>query len=278
MSLRLASLIKKKTPTVAAAHLRRWAILLAMHQYDILYRPGKKLTNADALSRLPLQHLTHVKPITSINSLNCSNEMLLRIEDVQKHTREDTVLSTVLKYVVNGFLESVRVYKTKNESLSSERECVLIIWPNFCAEKAKSQGASVFAWKSCMNGQNENARSPMEKLIIDKYCQIVLVHSTYATSLNEKLLNIFFCLRSSVGNSLGQWTTVSKIPLQEFFRKLFNWKKIHTDIESWAIQKMELNSTLLTKVLKSKEVLKKSKQAQKSNYQRFRSIKNMKVV
>ena len=45
---------KKGIPTLAAARLQRWAILLSAYTYDIEYRPTKLHGNADALSRLPL--------------------------------------------------------------------------------------------------------------------------------------------------------------------------------------------------------------------------------
>lgn len=44
----------KNTPPVAAARLQRWAIYLSMFRYKIVYKPGKKMAHADALSRLPL--------------------------------------------------------------------------------------------------------------------------------------------------------------------------------------------------------------------------------
>lgn len=41
-------------PTLAAAWLQRWALLLSAYQYDIQYWNGKEHANADALSRLPM--------------------------------------------------------------------------------------------------------------------------------------------------------------------------------------------------------------------------------
>lgn len=41
-------------PTMAAARIQRWALILAVYEYEILYKEGKKNGNADCLSRLPL--------------------------------------------------------------------------------------------------------------------------------------------------------------------------------------------------------------------------------
>ena len=46
---------KSGIPTLAAARLQRWALLLAAYQYDIEYRSTEKHANADCLSRLPIQ-------------------------------------------------------------------------------------------------------------------------------------------------------------------------------------------------------------------------------
>ena len=39
---------------MASARLQRWALTLSAYRYIIEYCPSKSLTNADALSRLPL--------------------------------------------------------------------------------------------------------------------------------------------------------------------------------------------------------------------------------
>ena len=45
---------KKGIPTLAAARLQRWALVLAAYQYDIEFRSTKEHCNADGFSRLPL--------------------------------------------------------------------------------------------------------------------------------------------------------------------------------------------------------------------------------
>lgn len=42
-------------PTMAAARIQRWALILAGYEYEILYKEGKKNGNADCSSRLPLK-------------------------------------------------------------------------------------------------------------------------------------------------------------------------------------------------------------------------------
>ena len=45
----------KQIPAMASARIQRWALTLAAYQYTIKHKPGTSMSNADALSRLPLQ-------------------------------------------------------------------------------------------------------------------------------------------------------------------------------------------------------------------------------
>ena len=62
---------KSSLPTLAAARLQIWAIILSAYQYDVEFRPTDKHANADGLSRLPLEVTTdemlcHKLPLYSI--------------------------------------------------------------------------------------------------------------------------------------------------------------------------------------------------------------------
>ncbi|KAK3744267.1 hypothetical protein QZH41_019938, partial [Actinostola sp. cb2023] len=47
---------KNTVPTLAAARLQRWALILSSYQYDVKFRNTEAHANADALSRLPVDH------------------------------------------------------------------------------------------------------------------------------------------------------------------------------------------------------------------------------
>ena len=47
---------KSGIPTLAAARMQRWALILSTYQYNIVYRNSKNNANADAMSRLPSSH------------------------------------------------------------------------------------------------------------------------------------------------------------------------------------------------------------------------------
>lgn len=46
--------LKTGVPTLAAARMQRWSLILAAYTYEIQYKPSKQHGNADALSRLPI--------------------------------------------------------------------------------------------------------------------------------------------------------------------------------------------------------------------------------
>ena len=45
---------KKAISLTASSRIQRWALTLCMYHYTICYKPGRNLSNADALSRLPI--------------------------------------------------------------------------------------------------------------------------------------------------------------------------------------------------------------------------------
>ena len=79
---------KSGIPTLAAARLQRWAILLSAYQYDIEYRSTAKHANADFLSRLPLQieKPEDVDEVRLVNILQIES-LPLSAEQIRKATR-----------------------------------------------------------------------------------------------------------------------------------------------------------------------------------------------
>ena len=56
---------------MAAARIQKWSLLLFSYHYEIQYRPGKSMCNADALSRLQI-------PLTSsMSTPQCEVTLLL---------------------------------------------------------------------------------------------------------------------------------------------------------------------------------------------------------
>jgi len=120
---------KSAVPTLAAARLQRWALILASYHYEVVFRRTSEHSNADGLSRLPAEkagtpeesdifHFTHV------------NDLPVTARDIAAATKKDPALSKVLQLVKCGWPQQVQEealdpYFKRRFELSVEQDCVL---------------------------------------------------------------------------------------------------------------------------------------------------------
>ena len=133
---------KKGIPSLAAARLQRWAILLAAYQYEIQFKPTEAHANADGLSRLPLPQQSDTTVIshktTSIFNIAQIEALPVTFSAISSATRKDKVLSRVCRYTKQGwpdhFDESLRPYFKRQHQLAVEGDCLLwgirVVIPN----------------------------------------------------------------------------------------------------------------------------------------------------
>ena len=100
---------KRGIPTVAAARMQRWALLLGAYSYTIKYRPTQAHGNADALSRLPMPDTTAVGNPTDPTVFNLAQIAALPVDSTAliTATEADQVLSQVLKALRKGWPAAV---------------------------------------------------------------------------------------------------------------------------------------------------------------------------
>ena len=119
-------------PTLAAARMQRWALLLSGYQYDIQYRSTTKHANADCLSRLPVA-IEATQPETDevklINKLQIES-LPLSVDQIRKATRADPILSRVLEFTMSGWpeqptTEEIKPYFLKRNEITAEEGCLL---------------------------------------------------------------------------------------------------------------------------------------------------------
>ena len=121
---------KAGIPSLTAARLQRWALILSAYSYTIEFRPTKQHANADGLSRLPLgTHKETALDCIETFMIGQIQAMPVTAEQVQTTTHRDPVLSQVFRYVQNGWPATVNdkykpFYKHKDE-LSIEAGCLL---------------------------------------------------------------------------------------------------------------------------------------------------------
>lgn len=114
---------KRAIPTLAAARLIRWSVMLCAYDYDIQFRTTKEHANADMLSRLPLS-TTSTSPPNAINAMQI-DFMPITAEQLRNETQNDQVLKQVHEYCLNGkwpnhITPELKPYFDKRDELSIE--------------------------------------------------------------------------------------------------------------------------------------------------------------
>lgn len=87
---------------IAAARIQSWSLYLSQFSYDIKYRATGKHSNSDGLSRLPLSVTAKEDDQADVFIVKQLQYLPVTVEDVAMATRQDTVLSQVMKAVRSG--------------------------------------------------------------------------------------------------------------------------------------------------------------------------------
>ncbi|KAL5475306.1 hypothetical protein EMCRGX_G027394 [Ephydatia muelleri] len=103
--------VDRPIPQMVSPRVQRWALTLSAFDYTISFRAGKLQGNADALSRLPLQHSPEEVPtpgdmILLLEALDLS-EAPISAAAINKLTGKDPVLSRVRSVVQHGTWDSL---------------------------------------------------------------------------------------------------------------------------------------------------------------------------
>ncbi|XP_054259367.1 uncharacterized protein K02A2.6-like [Macrosteles quadrilineatus] len=132
---------KKGVPSMAAARLQRWALILSAYDLEVRYRKGVDVPHADALSRLPLAEaepieldanfVSHVDMCTEVMNNFCVVKDIAPITalHIGKMTDKDPILSKVRDFVMYGWTSSdepeLAIFLRKKDELSVEQGCLL---------------------------------------------------------------------------------------------------------------------------------------------------------
>ena len=97
---------KAAIPTLAAARMQRWAVVLSAYDYCIEYRRSEQHSNCDALSRLRYEDskIGGESEIYSVSVID--GDFPITAKKIGKATRSDPLLSRVLDFVLTGWPEN----------------------------------------------------------------------------------------------------------------------------------------------------------------------------
>ena len=121
---------RKGIPSLAAACLQCWAIILSAYMYEIVFKCTQDHGNADGLSRLslpnvksPKSHAVDVFTIAQLDSLPVTAEQL------GQTTRTDPLLSKVRRFTKSGWphqvKECLKTYWYRRNKITVEGDCLL---------------------------------------------------------------------------------------------------------------------------------------------------------
>jgi hypothetical protein len=133
---------KRGIPSMAAARLQRWSLILSAYDLEVKYRKGPEVPHADALSRLPLpndesielesNYVSHVQSCVEVMNHYCSVSDLPDINalDVARLTDRDPVLAKVKDFVMHGWKEvkdtDIAIFWRRKDELSVDQGC--LVW------------------------------------------------------------------------------------------------------------------------------------------------------
>ena len=131
---------KKGIPPLAAARLQRWALLLSAYNYELEFKSTEQHSNADGLSRLPLQSTSPLGdvPAAAIHNIRQIEALPITAQTVRNATRRDNHLSKVLQYTRTGWPSQIpqqlKAYSIRRNEITVEAGCLLwgvrVIIPN----------------------------------------------------------------------------------------------------------------------------------------------------
>ena len=116
---------------MASSRIQRWALTLSAYEYKVLYCPGSEMSNADALSRLPLSDQPCDRDLPPLGLLiqHLSDTVVIAAH-IREWTAKDRVLSRVHHFILHDWPDScsedsLKRYFNRQNELSAIDGCIL---------------------------------------------------------------------------------------------------------------------------------------------------------
>ena len=116
-------------PTLAAARLQCWSLILSAYRYEIKHRKGRNHSNAYAMSRLPCNEPS--QPLEqSIFHITTVDDLPISSKEIKEATQCDPLLFRILDYTLNRWPdkssdENMKPYYYRQGEISIPNGCIL---------------------------------------------------------------------------------------------------------------------------------------------------------
>ena len=124
----------KGVPTMCSGRVQRWALMLSSYDYKLVYRPGAMNSNADGLSRLPVQgdgdqEIEPAEAVLSLHMLEATVVNPMTAQQLRRWTERDPILARVRQFAVQGWPgklaeDDLKPYWNRRHELSVLGGCV----------------------------------------------------------------------------------------------------------------------------------------------------------
>ena len=119
------------TSKIAAGRITRWSIYLNQFNYELTYKPGKKIAHADTLSRFPVDEPPNEAPLPSetIHLIKQMEDSPVTFRMIAEETKKDKLLKDVMYFTRTCWPEEVsptlKAFKDRVLELSIQEGCVM---------------------------------------------------------------------------------------------------------------------------------------------------------
>ena len=137
---------RRAIPPQASARIQRWALTLSAYEYTLACKSTTEHSNADGLSRLPLDELPQItpQPAELVLSLQCLDDTPVTSKQIKHWTSRDPVFSQVLTLMQQGWPdvcpeEELKPFWNRKTELSSLDGCIFwnsrVVIPKSCRQQ-----------------------------------------------------------------------------------------------------------------------------------------------
>lgn len=121
---------KTGIPTIAAARLQRWAVLLSAYTYTLKFKSSAENADSNCLSRLPLPDHSE-EPSEEMFYVFRFSTLPVNCRDMARETCRDPVLKNVLHYVLSGWpdrapSDELKPFFHRRCELSLQQGCLVL--------------------------------------------------------------------------------------------------------------------------------------------------------